>query len=42
LDYPQSTILLCGMSLGYEDKNALVSSYRTPREDISSFTRYYK
>ena len=42
LDYPQNTVLLCGMSLGYEDKNALVNSYRTPREDVSSFTRYYK
>lgn len=42
LDYPQDTILLCGMSLGYEDKNALVNTYRTPREEVSSFTRYYK
>ena len=42
LNYPQNTILLCGMSLGYEDKNALVNSYRTPREEVSVFTRYYK
>ena len=42
LDYPQNTVLLCGMSLGYEDKNALVNSYRTPREKVSAFTKYYK
>ncbi|GAW85854.1 conserved hypothetical protein [Bathymodiolus platifrons methanotrophic gill symbiont] len=42
LDYPQDTVLICGMSLGYEDKNALLNSYRTPREETSSFTRYYK
>ena len=42
LDYPQNTVLLCGMSLGYEDKKSLVNSYRTPREEISAFTKYYK
>ena len=42
LNYPQETILLCGMALGYEDKGALVNSYRTPREEVSAFTRYFK
>lgn len=42
LDFPQDTILLCGMSLGYEDKKALVNTYRTPREDVSAFTRHFK
>ena len=42
LDYPQDTLLLCGMSLGYEDKNALVNTYRTPREEVSTFTRHFK
>lgn len=41
LGYPQDSILLCGMAMGYEDKDALVNSYRTPREDISTFTRYF-
>ncbi|HID68924.1 MAG TPA: nitroreductase [Desulfobacterales bacterium] len=41
LGYPQNSILLCGMAIGYEDKDALVNSYRTPREDISTFTRYF-
>lgn len=42
LEYPSDDILLCGMSLGYEDKGALVNSYRTPREDVDSFTRYFR
>jgi nitroreductase len=41
LGYPQETVLLCGIALGYEDKDALVNSYRTSREDADSFTRYY-
>ncbi|MBT3813322.1 MAG: nitroreductase, partial [Gammaproteobacteria bacterium] len=41
LNYPQDSILLCGLSLGYEDKSALVNSYRTPREEVSTFTRYF-
>ena len=42
LDYPQDSILLCAMALGYEDKDALVNSYRTPREKVDAFTRYFK
>jgi nitroreductase len=41
LGYPQDTILLCGMALGYEDTEALINSYRTPREDVNSFTQYF-
>jgi len=41
LNYPKDSILLCGMALGYEDKDALVNSYRTSRENIDSFTRYF-
>ena len=41
LGYPEETVLLCGMALGYEDKDALVNSYRTSREDVDSFTRFY-
>jgi len=40
LGYPEETILLCGMALGYEDKDALVNSYRTPREKVQDFTRF--
>jgi nitroreductase len=42
LEFPEENILLCGMALGYEDKKALINSYRTPREPVSAFTRYYK
>ncbi|MEO0443821.1 MAG: nitroreductase [Pseudomonadota bacterium] len=41
LGYSESSVLLCGMSLGYEDKQALVNSYRTPREKVESFTRFF-
>lgn len=42
LDYPQDDILLCGMALGYDDVQAPVNSYRTPREAVESFTRYFE
>jgi len=42
LKYPEERILVCGMSLGFEDKKAPINSYRTPREQVSTFTRYYK
>ncbi|WP_455365124.1 nitroreductase [Kaarinaea lacus] len=42
LGYPEDSILLCGMALGYEDTEALVNSYRTPREEVNSFTRFFK
>jgi nitroreductase len=41
LGYSDNRVLLCGMSLGYEDKTALVNSYRTTREDVASFTDYF-
>lgn len=41
LGYPQDSILLCGMALGYEDTDAIVNSYRTPRENVHTFTRFF-
>jgi nitroreductase len=41
LAYADDTILLCGIALGYEDTEALVNSYRTSREDVDSFTKYF-
>lgn len=41
LGYADSKLLLCGMALGYEDKQAVVNSYRTSREDVESFTEYF-
>lgn len=42
LGYSQEMILLCGIALGYEDKAAPVNSYRTPREDVAAFTRFFE
>lgn len=41
LGYPEDVVVIGGMALGYEDTEALVNTYRTPREDISSFTRFF-
>lgn len=32
--------LICGLALGYEDKNAPVNQYRTTRESVESFTTF--
>lgn len=40
LGYEQH-ILICGMALGYEDKNAAINNYRIPRENIKDFVRFY-
>ena len=42
LGYLDESILICGMALGYEDTKAQVNSYRTPREEIDIFTRFYE
>ena len=42
LGYADNAIVMCGMAIGYEDESALVNSYRTPREDIDVFTKFYK
>ena len=41
LGYPADSILLCGMAVGYEDTGAVVNSYRTPREEVDTFTRFF-
>ena len=41
LGYPEDYLVMCGMALGYEDTEALVNSYRTPREEVASFTRFF-
>ena len=33
-------LLVCGMSLGYADQQAVVNSLRPPREKVESFTRW--
>ena len=41
LEFDDDRVLICGMSLGYEDKTDIVNSYRTPREPVKSFTRFF-
>jgi nitroreductase len=41
LGYPDDSILICGMALGYEDKQAAINQYRTEREPSASFTRFF-
>lgn len=41
LGYPEDSVLIAGMALGYEDTDALVNSYRTNREEVASFTRFF-
>jgi nitroreductase len=42
LGYAPDSILLCGMALGYEDTTAPENNFRTTREEIGSFTRYFE
>ncbi len=41
LGYDKELILLGGMALGYEDREAKVNQYRTPREGVETFTRFF-
>lgn len=42
LGYSRDTTLICGMAIGYEDKEAPVNNYRTPREEVEIFTRFFE
>ncbi len=42
LGYPDDSILLCGMALGYEDTADRINSYRTPREEVRDFTKFFE
>ena len=37
---PDEHMLICGMSLGYADPDAIVNSFRTSREDVSVFAHF--
>jgi len=41
LGYLRDNVLLAGMAMGYEDTSAPVNSYRTDREGVHSFTRFF-
>lgn len=42
LGYPREKRLLCGMALGYPDEDHPVNQYRTRREPVSTFTRFFR
>lgn len=42
LGYGADYTLLCGMALGYEDTKAPQNNYRTTREDIEVFTKFFE
>lgn len=41
LGYDRDQVLVCGMALGYEDTEAVINSYRTPRLPITEFVRFF-
>lgn len=41
LGYPDNALLLCGVALGYEDREAAINQYRTPREPVEKFTKFF-
>jgi nitroreductase len=42
LNVPDTRALVCGMSLGYPDTAAPVNNFRTARESVANFTRWYE
>ncbi len=42
LGIENNKILLCGMALGYEDKEAIINSYRTPRIALDDFVTFHQ
>lgn len=41
LGYPAELVLIGGLAIGYEDVEAPVNQYRTPREPVQAFTRFF-
>ena len=41
LGIPETQVLLSGMALGHEDKEAVVNTLRSPRETVEAFTRWH-
>lgn len=42
LGYGSDYTLLCGMALGYEDTTAPQNNYRTTREEVEVFTKFFE
>jgi len=41
LGYSKEQLLICGIALGYEDKSAVINNYRTSREPLEYFTKFF-
>lgn len=41
LGYPEDAVLVCGMALGYAAGGDIINSYRTAREPVEVFTRFF-
>lgn len=41
LGYADNKLVICGMALGYEDTQAAVNGYRTPRETLDNFCQFF-
>lgn len=41
LEIPDSKKLICGIAVGYPDREAPVNSYRTEREEVETFASWY-
>jgi nitroreductase len=41
LGYPENSVLICGMALGYENRDAAINRYRVPRVEVSAFARFF-
>ena len=42
LGYGEDHILICGMAIGFEDTSAPQNNYRTEREDVGVFTKFFE
>ncbi|HAT35321.1 MAG TPA: nitroreductase [Rhodospirillaceae bacterium] len=40
LDIPEEQIVVCGMSMGYADQDAVVNGFRPDREELSSYANF--
>ncbi|KGF26925.1 nitroreductase [Oligella urethralis] len=41
LNYPENLKIVCAISIGYEDKNHIVNTFRTPRIELDEFTTFH-
>ena len=42
VNYPEDETLWCGIALGYEDETDPVNQFRTEREDLENFSKFFK